>query len=64
VTPEETIQAVDVFPQFGGDLAFIGKAKHMAVQLQALTGEMDDELSVMDWIKKLVAFKQIMESAR
>lgn len=64
VTPEETIQAVDAFPQLGGDLAFIGKAKQMAVQLQALTGEMTDELSVMDWIKKLVTFKQIMESAR
>jgi hypothetical protein len=64
VTPAEAIKAVDAFPQFGGDLAFVGQAKVMAVRLQGLTGDMTDDLSVMDWIKKLVTFKQIMESAR
>jgi len=64
VSDQEKIKAVDAFPQFGGDVAFIQKAKDMAAQLHTLTGEMADDLSSLDWIKKLLKFHQIMETAR
>jgi hypothetical protein len=64
VNEQEKIKAVDTFPQFGGDLAFIQKAKEMTAQLHTLTGEMADDLSSLDWIKKLLKFRQIMETAR
>ena len=64
MSDQEKIKAVDAFPQFGGDVEFIQKAKDMAAQLHTLTGEMADDLSSLDWIKKLLKFHQIMETAR
>lgn len=64
VSDQEKIKSVDAFPQFGGDLAFIQKTKDMAVQLNALNGEMTDDLSPIEWINKLLKFRQIMETAR
>jgi hypothetical protein len=66
VTPEEEIAAVnpDRFPQFGGDLEFIHKAKLMAVKLEEIKAALGDDPEPSTWIRKFVDFYKIMEAAR
>lgn len=66
VTPEEEIAAInpDRFPQFGGELAFIQKAKRMAVELEELKTSLGDDPEPSTWIRTLVRFYQAMEASR
>ncbi|MBI3805301.1 MAG: hypothetical protein HY282_16245 [Nitrospirae bacterium] len=66
VTPEEEIAAVNPnrFPQFGGELAFIQKAKLMALQLEEIKRALGDNPEPSNWIRSLVQFYQVVEAAR
>ena len=66
VTPEEEIAAVnpDRFPQFGGEFAFIQKAKLMAVKLEEIKTALGDDPSPSSWIRSLVQFYNVMDAAR
>jgi hypothetical protein len=66
ITPEEEIAAVnpDKFPQFGGDLEFIHKAKLMALKLEEIKSALGDEPDPKEWIRLLVQFYNVMEAAR
>ena len=63
VSPEEEIAAVnpDNFPQFGGDLAFIDKAKSLHTELEQLKVQLGEDASVKDWMRGLIAFSSKLE---
>lgn len=66
VLPEEEVEAVnpDRFPQFGGDLAFIQKAKDMAAKLEAVKNSMGDDPGPYEWLRGLVKFYELMDGCR
>lgn len=64
VTPDEEIAAVDPnrFPQFGGGLAFIQKAKEMAVRLEEIKNSLGDDPEPSNWLRSLVQFYNVMDA--
>jgi hypothetical protein len=66
VTPEEEIAAVnpDRFPQFGGEFAFIQKAKKMAAKLEEIKSALGDDPAPSAWIRSLIEFYKTMDESR
>lgn len=66
VTPEEEVSAVDSarFPQFGGNLAFVEKARQLAARLEALKAGLGDDPQPKAWLASLVAYFKLMDEAR
>lgn len=66
VTPEEEIAAVnpDRFPPFGGDFAFVQKAKKMAAKLEEIKTTIGDDPEPSTWIRSLVQFFKTMDESR
>lgn len=61
VGKDEEIAAVDAFPQFVPNGNPIDKLKQVAANLVTLTGQLHDDLPVLDWLKKLLAMRTVME---
>jgi hypothetical protein len=62
VPPEEEIQAVDQFPQFGGDFAFVQKAKELASKLSALKAGLGEDTLPKDWLTGLLEFYRMTQA--
>ncbi|WP_447977941.1 hypothetical protein [Candidatus Nitrospira bockiana] len=64
VSKEEEIHAVDQFPQFGGELAVVQKAKDLASKLSALKSSLGEDPGPKEWLGTLMEFYRAMEAAR